>query len=92
MFPHSTVSASSSNVTPMHFLTFMEQLQMQHNICGTLMMETASTQNTSHAYTSTGHIEYIYWSNGNCFDQDQIDITIINTNTGLNEYKEMSLS
>ncbi len=47
----------------------------------------ATTQNTSHAYTSTGAYQVTFTgSNGNCFDQDQIDITIINTNTGLNEY------
>ena len=48
----------------------------------------ATTQNTSHAYTSTGAYQVTFTgSNGNCFDQDQIDITIINTNTGLNEYE-----
>ena len=48
---------------------------------------TATTQNTTHAYTSTGAYQVTFTgTNGNCFDQDQINITIINANTSVNEY------
>ena len=48
---------------------------------------TATTQNTTHAYTSTGAYQVTFTgTNGNCFDQDQVNITIINANTSVNEY------
>ena len=48
---------------------------------------TATTQNTTHAYTSTGAYQVTFTgTNGNCIDQDQINITIINANTAINEY------
>ena len=48
---------------------------------------TATTQNTTHAYNSTGAYQVTFTgTNGNCFDQDQINITIINANTAINEY------
>ncbi|MEC9187021.1 MAG: PKD domain-containing protein [Bacteroidota bacterium] len=48
---------------------------------------TATTQNTTHAYTSTGAYQVTFTgTNGNCIDQDQINITIINSNTAINEY------
>ena len=89
--PTPAVSASSSNATA-NINTSLDFFGTATNATQYLWDfddgNSATTQNTSHAYTSTGAYQVTFTgSNGNCFDQDQIDITIINTNTGLNEYE-----
>ena len=50
---------------------------------------TATTQNTTHAYTTTGSYQVTFTGyNGNCFDQDQISIMILDNNTSIHEFDD----
>ena len=50
---------------------------------------TATTQNTTHAYTTTGSYQVTFTGyNGNCFDQDQISIMILDNNTSIHEFHD----